>query len=511
MKHRFGLLIVAGLLFAGCGEEELAPTPEEVSGIASRNLDSLSTNLASLIRQLLDSPWARSMIGDDCSEPPEPTEGGEGTWDGDDSEDGFGEEEPWEYDCSGPADNEWIEETARWLTSRVFDKRNHEATEGAVTIFRLRPEVVCDRVDDHCRELLREVAIRLHVTNPAPETLVIGVGVDELRPATFTLSPGGLAATADLADAYRAALRVTDAEDDDVLESPLTDENPGEEWSVAGKVELALDVKSAGEANVRISVLEAVAISNASTGFSLSVARATPAASFQILGGQRRLISTLSLGAVELDLPSDDDEEDCAWGDDGLVSCLQKSGLEGVFSFRLGGLSGVATLEDWGEHESFSVQGLKVAGASLSLDGAQLASLEIGSGNGQGVDLSLSKEDGGLLLEVEPRLDLLVTLQLANVQDRLEDVPAWALDEALRVRLEGAERPALRIRGEEDSEVEGDGRSIVEVVSGTLTLESTAYGEVSVAAGMCLNHGGEPSEDGASAHPFEGLEAGACL
>ena len=195
--------------------------------------------------------------------------------------------------------------------------------------------------------------------------------------------------------------------------------------------------------------------------------------------------------------------------EEGCTDCIEieeELPVEGSAGLTLAGLSGEAALEVRGDGaEVLTVRNLGLGDdtAVLDVEGAPVTTVDLNPLTGRSLDLVATSTEAGTEIEVVPGLDLGIGLFLANVADRIE-VPEWALEETLRIRLEGAAAPRIRLPAIDEALAEE--RVAVELLDGTLVLESDALGELRVEEGMCLWE--RPAAEGE--HPFAGLAADTC-
>jgi hypothetical protein len=132
-----------------------------------------------------------------------------------------------------------------------------------------------------------------------------------------------------------------------------------------------------------------------------------------------------------------------------------------------------------------------------------LFSLDLNASNERRFDLDVSVgADDRTLLEVSPAFDLSLGFAFSHIADRVRNIPQYALDDAIRVVLAGAARPAVK-------SVSGPRGNGLAVVAGSLSLTSrtSPQVDVTVGAGQCLLDGSSPPGE---SHPLSSLQAGAC-
>lgn len=397
----------------------------------------------------------------------------------------FGACDPELGDCYVEAPGPRAEILARYLTERVFTPSNVESESGDEVIFRLRPEVVCEAGASDCVRLLTEMPVRLRVTSEVEGDLDIAllVGAERINPLTIGLHRDALEVQADLAGAHDTLLLLGASEE----------ELPG---TMRGRLSVAISRHGAGDFTTSLSVLEAIAVrdDDGAGPWHVEIERAIPALSAQIQEASQSLTLRLGLAALSLRAPM------AAFfggvGDE-CFECEPEPAPEGSLGIRLAGLTGKTVLETSGdgpETVRFEELGLGSDTTVVDVDGAPILTVDLNPLAGRVFDLVAQLREDGTEITVEPTFDLALGFFFAEIADRI-DVPAWALDETLRVRLDGAAAPRLLLS------------DVTRVLEGVLTFESEALGTTAVEAGMCLAQ--EPVAEGE--HPFTGLAATACF
>lgn len=528
---RFASLLAAGLL-AACGSSDtVVPLDSSQVGLSARNnLHESLGRFSAASRFLEETGLVRGLLPQErCA--PVPVE----EQDGDD-----GPGEGWEdEDCFDLDFRAAVEDLGKWLEERVFADGNVESASGGEVVYRLRSNVTCESGDDDCRALLDAVAIRLRVTSPADGDLAIVVQIDAHRPAKIELFRSRLAVEIDLA-AVQASLEALAraGEHGGGSGRPFALEVDDEEdlLEMSGRFSLSISSLPGDRFEARVDVLSPIRIvAFGADGISFAMAAASPALVAQLDEAARTVSVTASIGAFDLS-----GDASAFWGGSSYVECWGSSeddeecaeheepGLEGRLAIHLGGFDGTTTFHAGDEDGADVLQllgfGLGNESSTVTLDGAPIFTLDLNPNAGRHVDLQLATTgDGAAELQVGPSLEVALGIQLANLQHQLE-VPDWALDERLVLRLDGAAAPKIRLLGWEiDSPPIRDGREeeevvdaagAIEVVAGTLTLESKARASIVVTAGMCL-YGEEPAEFvtedvTVDEHPFDSLHADVC-
>ena len=116
-----------------------------------------------------------------------------------------------------------------------------------------------------------------------------------------------------------------------------------------------------------------------------------------------------------------------------------------------------------------------------------------------------------IILGRSPEVDLQLALDMARAGGNIPDVPAWMLDDDMRLELTGAAAPAIAVSDSSDM-------GVVHVVEGVLRLSSSARDLlIEVSAGECLwadDSSATTSTEGDVAdddwHPMDDLLSGLC-
>lgn len=384
--------------------------------------------------------------------------------------------------------------------------------------------------DEDCLRFLRDVPVRVRVTSPADGAVDLSllVGADEHEVVRLEVRPDSLAVRLDLGAlkaAAELALDVLDDPDDDEPRPDLPD-------VVEGVVRAEL-VRNAPRAfTTTLSIVRAVRVEQGGDEPIAVRVGATPSlVSFDLDGAARRLTAQLGLGEVEARLPyqwlvdaahsdGEDAEGGCRMGPDGEPEeCFGEEiepaepaepapDVDGTLRVFLAGLTGRTTFT--GERDRLEVTDITLGArqSSLSLDGETLVAIDLNEDAGRKLAAELTGGDGQVGVSVSPELDFAVTFALHRIADDLggdDEVPPFMLDESLGLRLDGADRPAVKtVGGEEDRQVQ--------VAKGALTLWSTAMAEdVVIREGQCVVGPEDEEELPEGAHPlFGGISGQAC-
>ena len=456
-------LVPATLTLAACGEEQLSSRPLDARSAAltaDANFRRVGVELARSVSFLSGSQLLGEAIGT-C-----------------DPESGA-----CHVDDPGPR----AELLARYLSERIFTASNVESENDEEVIFRLRPEVVCEAGASDCVRFLTEMQIRLRVTSEVEGDLDVAVlvGAERINPVTFGLHRDALEVQADLAGA-RDTLRLLGASEEEL---PAT---------MAGRIALGIARHGAGDFTTSLSVLERVIVRDADGAgpWAIELDTALPAIAARIQEAKQQLSVRLGLGALALRAPLaaflGSGEDECFEFD-----CEPEPAPEGTLGIRLAGLTGETILEAIGagaETIRIADLGLGDETSVIDADGTPILTIDLNPLAGRAFDLVATAGEDGTELTVEPSFDLALGFFFFEIADRIA-VPDWALDETLRIRLDGAAAPRLHLS------------DVTRVLEGVLRFESGQRGTVEVEAGMCVAN--DAADEGA--HPFAGLSAAACF
>lgn len=452
---------LALLALAACGEAEDAPLDASTVALTARdNVRHVAGELADALA-FLEGTRAGALLG------------------------GCADEEA----CEPLRGDELAETFAHLLSERIFTGENVEAEGPGSITFRLRPEQVCPPGDDACATFLREVPIRLEVTSDAPGDLDVAVlvGAARHRPAEVALHAERLELQVDLAE-LRATLVLLGV---DEVELPAV---------MVGRLSLGVARHEAGDFTLSLSVLEALSVRSHGYGpWELELGEALPAVAARVRAPEQRIAVRLGLGALSLRGPI---ESLFGAGEAACAHCIGigDAAPDGTAGLTAAGLTAEATferLDDGAEVLRLRGVGLGDDTALVDVEGAPLLTVDLGT-----FDLDAAADAGGTELAFSPGLDLELGLYFSNLADRF-DVPDWAMEETLRVRVDGAATPRLFLPA--DAPDDGGARTIAAVRAGALELGSDARGVLRVEAGMCLMGDGSEGD-----HPFGGLAVSAC-
>jgi hypothetical protein len=501
-------LLTAGVACAGliaCGppdkqeEESVEVDHATTQQSISDNTSHLASRLSETIAFLDDSDLWHSGVdagfGSTSSGCAAPIDG---------SDSGCTEVEPAEPELDLDVTDDADEMTA-WLEEHIFNEANVESEEDKAVTYLIDGDVFCalegEPADPECVSQVNDAEIRLVATSPSEGDIDLDVlvGPNRANPTSLQLHDDLLAAEVDLGGAKESAEHIASITGDlDDLELPTTME---------GRVRAELTVEGDKKLSAAFSVLAPIKVADGD--FNLAMAPALPALSVAV-DGQAKTIETVSnLGTVDGSFPV----TEWVYEYDETTDTETETEINYQYGFHLGGLTSNTLFEAANDVIAITGLGLGDTTSTFSIDGEEVLALDLNADDGRTLDITATSNDAGLVdLEVSPKLDLAVALQFASAADKLTDVAEWMMDDVLRVTLDGADAPKVRL-------TEEDG---LEVVDGTLTMSLANAGTtVTVEAGQCVlgvDDTVEQAEPGTDpeptpveeTNPLEDLEAGTC-
>jgi hypothetical protein len=505
-------MLAAGLsagALVGCGGDTGDSSPEPVDHATTRQAVQVNTQSASQdLRQALSYVRQTDLLGgpvtsldgvaSDCG-------GGTQFSDGTTTE----STDSFECDTNEPVENNidsGTDELLDVLNERIFvDANIEEAGEHEIT-YLLDGTTVCvaedfaepaDRQD--CVADVDQVELRLVVTSSAQGDIDIKVlvGPDRYNPLDFELHDNLLAATADLGDLRSAVVFASNVTGEDAPDLPGT---------MQGKLRAELRHDTGAKTTATFSVLQGVHISDAD--YDIKVNRASPAAQITVDTATQTISSMLDLDTIDLRMPIT--ESETTWDENGTETTTETSY---AVDAHLGGASFDATYTVGDKRIDVQNVGLGTSTSTLDIDQKRVVTVDLNRSHGRHLNFSFVGDENGTQLFVDPAFDLELMLQFAQVQDKLDGLDDWMLDEMMRITFDGA-NPAMLL-GEN-----------IKVLQGRLKLSSTAENiSHTVSAGQCLltpdndaptvsdstSDGTEsPTMDDGGSHPFTEFSAGAC-
>ncbi|QDG54145.1 hypothetical protein FIV42_26405 [Persicimonas caeni] len=515
-RSRFTAMLAATTLvttsLVGCGDDAGGgPEPQPVDHQTTRRAVENNTTSASLdLRASLGFMRQTSFLGDMVGE----LDGaGIDCGDGGIAEDGTASEPIDEYECEAPEpiEDELERGTAEvidFLNTRVFVEANIEQQSDLEVTYLLDGQTMCQAEDfgepaEHqdCIQEVDTLELRLVVTSFGPGDVDIEmlVGPDRHNPLDLEFHEDALAATTDLAELRRAMVFAASALGEELPELPTTMEG-------RIRAEFAHD----GQAIATISVLQNVVISG--PDYDIRVSKAQPATRLAVDTAAQTIHGSIDLNAIDVRAPVT--ETETTWDTTTGAETTTQTSYE--VDVHLAGASLAATYAVGQERIDVQNAGLGDTTSTLDIDGKRVTTLDLNRDHGRHFDFSIVAGQNGTEFSVSPAFDLELMLKFAQVQDKLDGLDDWMLDELLRVTLDGAAAPAVRI-----------GDSGVEVLDGYLTISSAAANLThAVSAGQCLLPpqddepapltGTDSSDDGSTmpaesaTHPLEDFAVGSC-
>jgi hypothetical protein len=411
------------------------------------------------------------------------------------------------------------------LADRVFNEANVESADSSKVVYHLSSELMCPEEiaepgaaperDPDCVKLFTDLAVRLVVTVPAEGDLDIEVQIGDARPGSLQLHAAKVAAVLDLAGIKAAAAAIADTLGKTVA-IPST---------CSGRIELALTKLSDTEYRGTVSILEAVQIVHQPATdpehLALQLAPATDAIAFTLDGAQKRALASVAFGAIDaeeaLDLFDPRDEETCTVDQTGAETCesVQGDPRTGMLALHLAGLTGEAQLSVDQDQLTLTNLSLGESTSTVKYDGSQILAVDLNAAAGRKLDLTITESDSGPIVKVKPSFELAVAHAMGVLQNEYPDMPAWAIEGLLGIKLDGAAEPAVRFLKNGDVTCTPDGvcdepapSGLLEVLAGTLTLSATNQQSVVVQAASCLVESDTETSD--DSHPWTELAAGSC-
>jgi hypothetical protein len=498
MWKQISLVVVVGCvgLTVACGpsnnntvENPVVLGQEETEGSLVQNVFDVMTQLSTSVVFLSESQFASDTVGAAI-----PTNCDDDELD-DDEDCG---EEPSSLSASIAQGRDGAIE---YLETRVLTDSQLESAPSAMTlVYRMDPTLHCED-NEECVSLLTDHPIRVAIQSADKKTFVVAiqVGEEQLSPLTFVVGPTDLSVQLDLAKLADviAMLNVNNDNGEAMIPLPAVAE---------GLVRLAIQDLGGARAQVSLDVLEAVAlqITENDTSFTLDVGVAELAVSAdndsQVIGAQTfvgalamglsgSLVSDMFLGVectASAMMGTESMEDDCE-GD-------SQPAFTEDFQVLVSGLSGSATMDFLNELLSFKGLGLGSDTTSVIYGKDTLLSVDINPDDGRVFDMSIEKAEAGHpLLRFSSILDVGVAFDLTPIQQVLDDIPEWAIQDSLRAVLEGAKGPAIAILDK-----------AVQVVSGTLTMtsEHPNVAPMEVTEGTCV----VPADDAGEFTPVSFIE-----
>ncbi|HYO94387.1 MAG TPA: hypothetical protein VER33_07735 [Polyangiaceae bacterium] len=404
--------------------------------------------------------------------------------------------------------NQAIDDAVQWLREEIFTPANLESEDGASATYLLGPDTLCPPGEDgidapgatpapvaapdpDCVAQAERLQVRLRLSSPSDGDVDVALllTAQKRNPATLQLHRDRVGVTVDLGE-LKSALDALDEELEGVA-------------SMSGKLQLQLRRNGERDYSVLFNVLDALNVAlvdDDNQQITVSLAASAPAAELRMDGNARLVTGSYDYGAFSVKGPlnafrsSFDDDEALEPGG----NTLPPKTYTGMIDLFLAGLEGKVVLDGNTDRLNLTGLGLGDASSTLKHDGQLLAQLDLNASAGRHFDLNVQKEDNDeATLTLSPSFDLSLLFNFAPLATQITDLPAYALNDRVRISLEGAS-PSLRTQADQ-----------VRVLSGTLNMTSSAVPQanVQVVAGSCLFE----SDGESPTHELLGIySAGAC-
>lgn len=384
-----------------------------------------------------------------------------------------------------------IDDLMKVLREEVFTPQNLEAEDGDGATYLLGPDTLCEAdsasgspvtpgsdaapapestLDADCVENAQKLQPRLRLS-PAGSGVNVALLLTAQRrnPVTFELGSDDVGVVVDLGE-IKAAMDASGESSDSLA-------------ALSGKVELELHRNAERDYSFRVNVLSPVALGvldDLQQRVDVALGATSPAFELRLDGNARKVSGNYHVGALSVHGPLNafrenfDDDEPVAAG----TPATEKT-YTGTIDALLAGLDGGVTLSVDGNEDKLALVGLGLGeqASTLKFDGATVAQVDLNPNAGRHFDLALEKVgDEQVAMTFSPTFDLNVLLKLAPLANQLTNIPAYALDDTLRVWFDGANP---RIQSEPDQ---------LRVLSGTLKVSSRAVpqADIEVPSGSCL-------------------------
>lgn len=458
MIKALGLTLVATAL-AACGPESGEPVDNATARDAiTANTELISSRMLTSYLFLAESEMFSEVVDG-------ATAGESECWGSTDTNGEFIEEcsepEPVDIDAELEAGTDALQAA---LEGYVFTESNVETSSGDELVYLLRGSTLCADLQESdaaeysdCVSSVDDLQIRLAVTSPAAGDVSIDllVGPDRHNPVSFDVWQDRLALEADLGGIKSTAIYAAGVMGEELPDIPETFE---------GRGRLELRSASADTFTVEASVLGAIAIANATEGYDVRVAKASPAATFTADAAAKTLTADIQWGAIDALFPAENSPSESEPGGPD-IELEEEEATSHVYDLHLGGVTGKALFSVGQELLELEGVGLGADTTTLDVDGERVFGLDLNPADGRALDLTISERDDVVTLTVSPKLDLSLMFALGKARaafSDLDDSQDWMLDDTIAILLSGA-TPALELS-----------ESGVKVVSGDLQISSTA-------------------------------------
>ena len=471
--HRAQILKALGLTFAttalfACGEEGEPVDTVTTQQALSSNMANFKASGSGVLGFMAESEIAADMFGsgdsfDGCTLSIDPATG-------EDIETCNFIEEESSFDAR-PDFERGVDEMVSFLNTKVFVDANLESSTSTSATYLIGPDTVCGDVnpDAECVSGIRDLELRVVVTSPNQGDVSFDILLGSARhnPISIDVWQDTLAVQADLGAARSSMQHVaTIAGEPEIMEG-LPD-------TMSGRMRMALQRPDANTLTAGFSVLQAIQIADAKEGYSAQIDATQDAATMRADIAAKTIELGVNWGAIDLAGPIKNYE----YSYDEQTGQEIESSTTFDMAMHLGGLTGSTVFQAAQDSLELTGIGLGQTTSTLDIDGKRVVSVDLNAQDGRAVDLKVSRTlEGNARVEVS-KVDLVTALkfgQLAHAVDDL-DVPEWALDETLKVLVDGATPNVIEITDD-----------LIRAVSGKITISSTHLGQtIEVSGDQCL-------------------------
>lgn len=506
-----GLLAVG--LASGCSDDttelrkiDAALSAQEIT----TNYRGLSTGLANGIAFLDGSAMVKDLLRGDCHRT---------------------EADAPPQDCPEPTFNLDAEagQTADWLAEHLFNPAHHVAglSSDTAAVFCLKANDICEDdmggLDPDCVQVLADVPVCVRVTSKAQGEYDLQVLLgkrQEMVPLEAHVAATRVTAEVRLAAVKASAEAIVAAQG-----APLSEDWP---VRVAGKIGFELAKLSEKSVSAKLAVLEAVEVDLYAAAdvrrTEVRVDVAPRLIEVTLDGDSKQVKASADLKAVDLKIGLEallgDTTEVCTQSSDPSMppdcEVIEKH-YTGTLLARLAGLSHSFRLGIGGESpESMSFENLGLGDGTTSVrfrdangQTSDLFKVDFNAALSRRVNLTLTKQADGVLVQVKPGFDLVVAHDLRAIAQQFTDLKGWALKAVSEVKLTGTD-PSILVRNTAD---DGSGGGL-QVKAGSLELKATDMLDgrpdvnVVVNAPQCVSESADPLAD--VDHPFKAVMADVC-
>jgi hypothetical protein len=543
MKRSMPWLAAGGLALAGCTNPGDAPeaSPLTAQAAALTANEVIATHLDDLARAL------KAMEGSRLMDRALPASEGESCPGGPDVSPPDGQEPPLPCEPRPPESaldaTDEANELKKWLAERVFNPANAEpngpGADAQHVVFRLKPELMCDKVRDEagvetpnadCVKTLTDVPVRLTASSPAAGDLDLAVSVGTTRPVDLQLHRDAVRVSLSLAEGKAALQALAGPTNGDVGYLPET---------IAGRLSVVVTRLAAQDYQLALSVKEAVTVAQKPATdpehYALSLATRDDVLKARITGGTKSMLAGLDLGvfdataALDLLAPRAD-----------TVSCppATEEGQEpppctttpaekrtGTMALHLGGLSVNVDMNAAADTLKLTGLGLGDESSWVKYGTAQVLTVDVNANAGRRFDLEVKDSEAGAAVTFDPKLAVRLAYDLATLVPQMgeDEIPEWMRNGTLDVSFDG-DKPSFREVKQAETEpfmpeCDDQGNCTepppappskhLAMTSGTLTIAASGQAPVVVTAPQCLVEVRE-TEGQSHDHPVQEFGAGAC-